>query len=79
MSRHSHPLIFLACTVLLIAPATAAAQTNFGSVNLGSNATATVNVNVPTATAFTSIKVVTMGATGLDFKPSGTGTCTVGV
>jgi len=61
-----------------IAVATAGAQTNFGSVNLGASATDAVTVTLPGATALGSIAVVTQGATGMDFANAGGGSCAAG-
>jgi hypothetical protein len=65
---------------LLVAawPLSAVAQTNFGTVNIGSNTTETVIVTIPNAATLGSIAVVTQGAPNLDFTNAGGGTCTVG-
>ena len=53
-------------------------QTNLGSVNLGSSATATVTVTFSAGGTLSKIDVVTRGASGLDFTAAGTGSCQVG-
>jgi sugar lactone lactonase YvrE len=63
---------------LTLALAPAAAQTNFGAVNLGASATATATVTLPYAATLGSVAVVTQGAVGLDFTNAGGGSCTVG-
>ncbi len=57
---------------------TATAQTNLGSVNIGSSTTSTVTVTLPSAATLTSIAVVTQGAPNLDFTNAGGGTCATG-
>ncbi len=70
--------IFLAVAWLQIASTTAAAQTNFGSVNIGNSATSTATLLFPETVILGSISVVTQGAPGLDFSNAGTGTCAAG-
>lgn len=69
-------------TVLLIGlsflQATAAAQTNFGSIALGSSSNATVTLTIATAGTLSSISVVTQGVPALDFTNAGGGTCSTG-
>jgi hypothetical protein len=81
----THPMRFhvprfsLGCAAALaIISLPAAAQTNVGSVNLGSNSSSTVTVVMPRAATLTSIAVVTQGASGLDFTSAGAGTCVAG-
>jgi streptogramin lyase len=59
-------------------PFSASAQTNFGTVNVGSSLTATVTVTIQFAATLRDIAVVTEGAPDLDFTDSGGGTCAVG-
>ena len=70
--------IVFATAGLACVPSAAAAQTNFGAVNIGASATSTVTVMAPSAATLGSIAVVTRGATGLDFANSGGGSCGVG-
>jgi hypothetical protein len=56
----------------------AAAQTNFGSVNIGVSATSAVTVTIPSAATLSSIAVVTQGNPNLDFTDAGAGTCATG-
>ena len=57
----------------------ARAQTNFGSVNIGSNATVTVTVPIAVGGTLSSIAVLTKGVANQDFNASTTGTtCTAG-
>lgn len=67
-------LLALAC----ISPS-GTAQTNFGSVNIGSSASSMVTVTIPSGGELSSISVVTKGAPNLDFTDAGGGTCAVGV
>jgi NHL repeat len=78
MRKFPRFLIFLAVAWLPIVSATAGAQTNFGSVNVGDNATSAVTLTIPSAVTLGSISVVTQGAPGLDFTNAGTGTCDAG-
>ncbi len=78
MRKFSQFLIFLAIALPPIASATAGAQTNFDSVNIGSSATSAVTLTLPSAVTLGSISIVTQGATGLDFTNVGTGTCVAG-
>jgi hypothetical protein len=57
---------------------TAAAQTNVGSVNIGSSATTTVTVTLPSGGTLGTISVVTQGEPNLDFTDAGGGSCAVG-
>ncbi len=59
-------------------PAPTAAQTNFGSVNVGASTTHSVTVTIPSTATLGSISVVTQGATSLDFATAGAGTCAIG-
>jgi sugar lactone lactonase YvrE len=63
---------------ILLIPAMAAAQTNFGSVAVGSNTSAAVTMTFESSATLGSIAVVTQGAPNLDFTDAGGGTCTVG-
>jgi len=65
-------------TALAISAIAAAAQTNFGSVNVGASATSTVTLTVANAVTLGGVSVLTQGATGLDFANAGTGTCAPG-
>src|ERR1700683_4821941 len=78
MRKLSQFPIFIAVACLPIASATAGAQTNFGSVNIGSSAASTVTLTIPSAVTLGSISVVTQGATGLDFTNAGAGSCAAG-
>ncbi len=78
MRKSSQFLIFLAIALPSIGSATAGAQTNFPSVNIGSSATSAAIFSLPSAVTLGSISVVTQGATGLDFTNAGTGTCVAG-
>ncbi len=64
--------------VIVSLPISAAAQANFGSVNLGSSSTTTVTVNLPNSVTLSSVSVVTKGVPNLDFTDAGGGTCNVG-
>ena len=55
-----------------------AAQANFGSVNVGSNASVAVTVTILNAGTLGSISVTTQGAANLDFNGASGGTCTAG-
>jgi hypothetical protein len=77
MRKLSQFPIFLAAFLPFVS-ATSWAQTNFGSVNIGSSAASTVTLTVQSAGTLGSISVVTQGAAGLDFTNAGTGTCVVG-
>jgi hypothetical protein len=66
----------LACLVLSIAPALQA-QTDMGTVDIGSNATASVTATILHPGTLSSISVTTGGNTNLDFTSTG-GTCKVG-
>jgi sugar lactone lactonase YvrE len=68
---------FLALTGLML-PQAAQAQSNFGSVAVGSSATTAVTLTFPNAATLGSIAVVTQGAPNLDFTNGGGGTCAVG-
>jgi sugar lactone lactonase YvrE len=70
--------IWQAVSLAALAVATAGAQTNFGSVNLGQSATATATLTVPAAATAGTVSVVTQGAAGLDFSDAGTGSCAAG-
>jgi sugar lactone lactonase YvrE len=63
---------------LTLAAATAGAQTNFGTVNVGAGTTANVTVTIPAAATVASVAVVTQGAAGLDFTNGGGGSCAAG-
>ena len=77
MRRFSLFTAFLSA-LLPIASVTAAAQTNFGSVEGGSSVTSLVTLTISSAGTPESIAVVTQGATGVDYTDAGTGTCAVG-
>jgi sugar lactone lactonase YvrE len=77
MRNDSQFPIFLAAW-LTMASAIAGAQTNFGSVNIGSNAASAATLTIQNAATLGSISVVTQGATGQDFTNAGAGTCTAG-
>ncbi|MFZ1084163.1 MAG: chitobiase/beta-hexosaminidase C-terminal domain-containing protein [Terracidiphilus sp.] len=62
----------------VLLPHTTAAQTSFGSVNLGSSVTSTVTVTIPNGGTLSNISVVTQGAPNLDFTAVDGGTCAVG-
>lgn len=79
MPRFSRSLFAPSVLLFLLVSIHASAQTNFGSVNIGSSANATVTVTIPSASSFTALQVVTMGQTGLDYTASGSGTCATGV
>ena len=64
--------------VALAAGATAAAQTNLGSVTIGGNTTSAVTVTFASATTPASIAVVTQGNPSLDFTNATGGTCAAG-
>lgn len=64
--------------VALAAGATAAAQTNLGSVTIGGNTTSAVTVTFASATTPASIAVVTQGNPNLDFTNATGGTCAAG-
>jgi sugar lactone lactonase YvrE len=57
---------------------TVAAQTNFGSVNIGVSATSAVTVTIPSAATLSSIAVLTQGNPNLDFTDAGGGSCATG-
>ncbi len=78
MRKFSQLPIFLVLAWMPIASATAGAQTNFGSVNIGSSVSSAVTVTIASAATVGSISVVTEGAAGLDFANAGTGSCTAG-
>ena len=65
-------------TLLMSAGLGAAAQTNFGAVNIGASSTATVTVSIPIAGTVVGIAVLTQGAPNLDFTIAGGGTCAIG-
>ena len=68
-----------ACLLGLAAlPAIGLGQTNFGSVNVGSSATAAVTVTLQSAGTLGSIAVLTKGAPNLDFTDAGGDSCTTG-
>jgi len=71
-------MAFAAGLILAALPLDAAAQTNFGQVNIGSSTTAAATVTFANAATLGSIAVVTQGAANLDFSNAGGGTCTVG-
>ncbi len=71
------PVLLFALS-LTIASLAADAQTNFGSVAVGSSAASSVTVTIPSAVTLGSISVLTQGTAGLDFTNSGTGTCSSG-
>ena len=64
--------------LLATLPALATAQTSFGSVALGSSATAMVTVDIPFAGTLGTVAVLTQGAPNLEFTNNGGGSCTVG-
>ena len=76
---------FVWLTLLLTIAPHAQAQTtytgtvNFGAVNVGvTSVTQTITFNFSSPTALNvakPVQVLTQGATGLDFKSTGTGTC----
>ena len=68
--------VLLLCS--LVAPLWAVAQTNFGTVNVGSSTTAAATVTFANSGTLASIAVVTQGATNLDYTEAGVGTCTIG-
>jgi hypothetical protein len=78
MRKSSLYVCLFAAAWLLIALGTAGAQTNVGSVNIGSSGTSTVTLTVATAGTVSRIAVVTQGATGLEFANAGGGTCATG-
>jgi hypothetical protein len=72
-------LLLAGCLIsLALLPATAAAQTNVGSVDIGSSTTTTVTLTIPAAATLETIEVLTKGAPNLDFTNAGGGTCAVG-
>jgi hypothetical protein len=56
----------------------AAAQTSFGAVNIGSSTASAVTVAIPNGGTLSSIDVLTLGAPNLDFTDAGGGTCAIG-
>jgi len=77
--RCSLLVLRLATAVLLLSACLeAAAQINFGTVNIGASATSTVTISIPTASTLTAINVFTQGAPNLDFTNGGGGTCSTG-
>ena len=81
MIRPRISLVFLAlCGVMLfVSSPLLEAQTNLGSVNLGSSTTTTVTVPLTAAAGtLSSVAVVTGGAANLDFTNAGGGTCVTG-
>jgi hypothetical protein len=56
----------------------AAAQTNLGSVNVGSSATTAVTVTLPSGGTLGTVSVVTQGEPNLDFTDAGGDTCATG-
>ena len=78
MRNLSRSMLTLAAFWLPVCAASAAAQTNFGPVDIGGSATSTVTLTVITAGTVGKIAVVTQGAAGLDFTDAGSGTCAVG-
>jgi chitobiase/beta-hexosaminidase-like protein/NHL repeat-containing protein len=71
-------LAFAVGLPVAVLPLSAAAQTNFGEVNIGSSTTAAASVTMTNAATLGSIAVVTQGATNLDFTNASGGTCAVG-
>ena len=61
---------------LLCGGAVLSAQTNLGSIAIGSSASATVTLTLGASGTIVAPVVMTQGATGLDFTDAGTGTCT---
>ncbi|SEF46716.1 Sugar lactone lactonase YvrE [Bryocella elongata] len=77
--RFQLPRLFQGCAVALaLISLPGAAQTSFGSINLGSSSSSTVTVLIPSSATLSNIAVVTQGASGLDFTSAGAGTCVVG-
>jgi Bacterial Ig-like domain (group 3) len=70
---------FLGVCLLAIASLPLAAQTDFGTVNVGASSTQLVSVNIPIAGTLQQIVVSTGGTAGLDFSNAGGGSCSVGV
>ena len=70
-------IVALALCALLLPPPLAA-QTSFGTVNLGGSASATATVTISSAGTLNTISVVTQGAANLDFTQNSGGTCTAG-
>jgi len=68
---------FIAATLLSVdgISLSARAQTNFGSVNIGSSSTVSVPLTV--SGTLRSISVLTQGAANLDFNNVETGTCAI--
>ncbi len=73
-----HRLMALGAIGLAATCLPTAAQTNFGSVNVGASTTHSVTVTIPSTATLGSISVVTQGATSLDFATAGAGTCAIG-
>jgi hypothetical protein len=73
-------LALTAAFVLLAATCdlTAAAQTNFGAVNIGASTQQAVSVSIPGGGTVASISVVTQGVQNLDFTNATGGTCATG-
>jgi hypothetical protein len=71
----------IAATSLLFAGSSmsARAQTNFGSVKIGSSATITVSVQIAVAGTPSNIAVVTQGAPNLDFTAASGGSCSTSI
>jgi hypothetical protein len=66
----------LVAGTLLVSPATAFPQSNFGTQALGvSSASQNVNLILSAPGIVASVQVLTLGAPGLDFAPAGAGTC----
>ena len=78
-SKHRLPSGFVLGTLLLFISLSAAAQSDFGSVNIGSTTTSTVTVTIPHGGTLSSLSVVTQGAPNMDFTDAGGGTCATGI
>ena len=79
-TRPHSRLALTAAFVLLAATCdlTAAAQTNFGAVNIGASTQQAVSVSIPGGGTVASISVVTQGVQNLDFTNATGGTCATG-
>lgn len=64
--------------IIILLPLCAGAQTNFGSVEIGTTNTATATITIRSTATLASITVVTQGGANLDYADAGGGSCTVG-
>jgi hypothetical protein len=80
MRKHRQLTLYRFGTLLgfAVLSLSAAAQTNFGSVNLGNSESVTVAVPMASAATLSSIAVVTRGTPNLDFTNAGGGSCATG-